>query len=230
MAERASVVTLCLWWFGGLIVLNILLFWVPFVMIGFSPAFETKFVDAVFTWGIPLVWALAIFPIYKLFKIVKYDDNLGRFGAIALYTVLILIPFTTPLAFVLLFKKTLGEAPANDCPVCGSALTGKAGGKYQAVLFEAFANRHCRVCNTIWHPGCPKSVGVVCILAGLALFLFKYLMNLLDSMTSDRGMSPLASTLADFFASLPILYGLGVLLGTTGKMQILSKNGSDKNE
>lgn len=152
-AQRALAVQTCLWWFGALIALNILLFWMPFVIIGIDPGLVTKFTDFIFDWGMPFVWALAIYPMYKLFRMATYEENFVRFAALAVYVLLILIPFTTALAFVLLFKKTLGEAPLNICPICGNPQTGKATGKDKAIFFHAFANRRCRVCDTVWRPG-----------------------------------------------------------------------------
>ena len=217
-AQKASVVNTCLWWFGVLIVLNILLFWTPLVLVGYSLAYETKFSDFVFDWGMPFVWVLAIFPVYKLFRMARYEDNGIRFTMIIVFALLILIPFTTTLAFVLLFKKTLGEMPANDCPICGSTLTGKAEEKFKATGFQAFHNRCCYLCDAVWKPGCPKWLALVGIAAGALVWFLDILLTKAGALSD-----PIARYLLAGLAAAPALYGLTVLLGNGDRIEILSK-------
>jgi hypothetical protein len=104
----------------------------------------------------------------------------------------------------------------NHCPLCGSAATGKADGKFKSggffTGFQAFPNRCCHVCEAAWKPGCPKWAAIVCIVCGCAASALAYLMF--------TGFGRL--WFAILFGAVPILYGLDVLISKGEKMKILS--------
>jgi hypothetical protein len=127
-------------------------------------------------------------------------------------------------------SKSATKAGRNDCPVCGSANTGKATGKFKAVGFRAFPNRRCYVCDTIWAPGYPKWAALVCIVTGVTVFFLKILIDAIGLMAAgpenvNRGiLYSFSNAFVIFtFSLLPTLYGLAVLVGIGGKLRILSK-------
>jgi len=102
------------------------------------------------------------------------------------------------------------------CPLCNSAATGKADGKFKGggffTGFQAFPNRCCYECEAVWNPGCPKWAAIVCMVCGCAASALAYLMF--------TGFGKL--WFAVIFGAAPILYGLDVLLNKGEKMKILS--------
>ena len=115
-------------------------------------------------------------------------------------------------------KASASGRSRNDCPACGSVGTGKAEGRFKGVSslgFQAFPNRVCYGCGIVWKPACPKWAAAVCVLGGGAACLLAFLM-----FTGDGRLAFIAT-----FGAIPILYGVAVLVGMSGKMQILS-NGS----
>jgi hypothetical protein len=101
----------------------------------------------------------------------------------------------------------------NDCPICGSANTGKADGKFKTLGFQAFPNRYCYACDAAWQPTCPKWAALPCVVSGCALWMLDLFMS---SGLFRHG-------LIGFLSWIPILYGLAVLFGIGGKLRILSK-------
>ncbi|HUA36919.1 MAG TPA: hypothetical protein VMA35_00810, partial [Candidatus Sulfopaludibacter sp.] len=101
--QKIAVVTRCFWGFAGLLVLNILTFWVPFFLAIQRPSALDKIPGEVMEAGIIIVGILAVFFIYKLSRTVKRIDIWFR------YLLFVLIPISAPVALLLLCNRTYSE-------------------------------------------------------------------------------------------------------------------------
>jgi hypothetical protein len=99
------------------------------------------------------------------------------------------------------------------CPECKNQNTVKASGKFRTVGFQAFSNRSCEACGTAWRPTCPKGLAMVCIFAGIVGVLISLLF-----FSSIAGAFFLC-----IFGLAPIIYGVRVLTGKTGQIEILGR-------
>jgi hypothetical protein len=99
-AEKISELTRCLKWFVGLLILNILTFWVPLIWSSSKPAGE-NFTTWIMLIGFVLVGAPAFYFINELSRAIKSND--GWFY----YLLPVLFPLTAPVALLLLCQKTI---------------------------------------------------------------------------------------------------------------------------
>ncbi|HUA38755.1 MAG TPA: hypothetical protein VMA35_10225 [Candidatus Sulfopaludibacter sp.] len=96
--EKISALTSCLKWFVGILILNILTFWVPFLWASANPAAANNFAAWIIVIGFVLMGALTIFFINRLSRVIKSSD-------VWLYCLPVLIPFTAPVALLLLCRR-----------------------------------------------------------------------------------------------------------------------------
>jgi succinate dehydrogenase/fumarate reductase cytochrome b subunit len=124
----------------------------------------------------------------------------------------------------------------TQCPACRSLCTHVTKGDFKASGFQAFGNRVCDQCGTAWRPRCPRWAAIVSIVTGCAMLggflavawpdLQRYgLASFFESArASGKTIKPLKG-----FAILVVValwacfYGVAVLLGRAGKMEILGK-------
>jgi succinate dehydrogenase/fumarate reductase cytochrome b subunit len=132
-----------------------------------------------------------------------------------------------------------GAKTMNDhtqCPACRSLSTHVTNREFKASGFQAFGNRVCDQCGTAWRPRCPRWAAIVSIVTGCAMLggflavawpdLQRYgLASFFESArASGKTIKPLKG-----FAILVVValwacfYGVAVLLGRAGKMEILGK-------
>jgi hypothetical protein len=100
-AQKMLVMTQCLRWFLGLALFSALTFWIPLLCEASNPRLETNLTAALELGCCAVVDVLAIYWIYKLFRVTKYY-NLW-FG----YLIFVLFPFSTAFALLFLAIKTL---------------------------------------------------------------------------------------------------------------------------
>jgi hypothetical protein len=100
-AQKVLVMTQCLRWFLALALVSGLTFWIPFLREVSNPGLETDMNAALEMGCWVVVDVLAIYWIYKLFRVTKYY-NLW-FG----YLIFVLLPFSTAFALFFLAIKTL---------------------------------------------------------------------------------------------------------------------------
>jgi hypothetical protein len=97
--QKASKLRRCLWWFVVLFTLNILTFWIAIFLGDTYPS-----MGWVVGVGLATVGPLAIFTIYKIYKITNSSKGL------ILYSLFVLLPPTATVALILLCGRTLTEA------------------------------------------------------------------------------------------------------------------------
>ena len=125
----------------------------------------------------------------------------------------------------------------SQCPACGCPRSHVTKGEFKASGFQAFGNRLCDRCGTAWRPRCPRWAAILSIIAGCAMvggFLAiawpdlqrNGLSSLFESSGRESGKNARAVlgfvTLA-VMALWACLYGIAVLCGLAGKMEILGK-------
>jgi hypothetical protein len=123
ITQKIALVTRCFWGFVGLLVLNILTFWVPLFVAIQHPPGQDKIASEVMEVGIMIVGILAVFFIYKLSRTVKRNDIWFR------YLFFVLIPISAPVALLLLCNRThtelslLGHRTSLIAPRMAAGLT-----------------------------------------------------------------------------------------------------------
>jgi len=107
-----------------------------------------------------------------------------------------------------------------QCPECQSSRSRTARGRFAASGTQAFRNRECKECGTVWRPSCPRGVAVVFIAAGFVLplsiiFIFGAFPN------EARGFWSMGSVFVIGISSA--VYGIRVLRGRAGQLRVLGK-------
>jgi hypothetical protein len=115
------------------------------------------------------------------------------------------------------------------CPLCGN--TTYTVSKPKSIMsFQFYGNRTCQVCGTMWIPSCPRWGAIVVIVAGAIPFLFGVLwfVALLYALITDGlGNLPVGGVVSLFMIAITIgsgsaiIYGIRVLAGKVGKLQII---------
>ena len=134
----------------------------------------------------------------------------------------------------------LAATTMNDhtqCPACHCPRTHVTKGEFKASGFQAFGNRLCDRCGTAWRPRCPRWAAILSIFAGcamlggiLAISWPDLHRNGLSSFfeASGRGSRKDAKAVVGFVTLVVValgacFYGIAVLCGQAGKMEILGK-------
>ncbi len=121
----------------------------------------------------------------------------------------------------------------KTCPVCGGSNIKKvdAAAGFQAQYYK---NRVCKDCNSSWNPGCPKLGGIIFVAAGLLLVIggvaWLYFVWLAATGRGGpfRGGGSLIITGLPFIVGFaPLSYGIGVLTGRLGQLEIFTDGRMD---
>jgi hypothetical protein len=134
------------------------------------------------------------------------------------------------------------QSPVNDyteCPSCGSSNSRVSLTEFRARWgWQPLGNRICGECGTAWRPQCPRwaaavSIVVGCVMWAGALALVglaaheQGLSNFIDSIVQNEspevGKATLLFATFILLALWPFLYGMAVLRGRAGKLEILGK-------
>ena len=124
----------------------------------------------------------------------------------------------------------------TQCPACRSLCTHVTKGDFKASGFQAFGNRVCDQCGTAWRPRCPRWAAIVSIVTG-CLMLGGFLAIAWPDLQRDGLATFFESAQASGKSIKPVVglatltvvalwacfYGVAVLLGRAGKMEILGK-------
>jgi len=134
------------------------------------------------------------------------------------------------------------QSPLNHytkCPSCGSSNSWVSLTEFRARWgWQPLGNRICGGCGTAWRPQCPRWAAVVSIVVGCVMWAGalalggvaaheRGLSNFIDSIVQNR--SPEVEKAILLFAVFvllalwPFLYGIAVLRGQAGKLEILGK-------
>ena len=119
----------------------------------------------------------------------------------------------------------------TQCPACRSLSTHVTKGEFKASGFQAFGNRVCDECGTAWRPRCPRWAAIVsivtgCLLLGCVLGATGFLLNQHVPSNFSDAKALKGVVMVGFFTVMglwALFYGITVLLGRAGKMQILGK-------
>jgi hypothetical protein len=120
----------------------------------------------------------------------------------------------------------------TQCPACRSLSTHVTKGEFKASGFQAFGNRVCDECGTAWRPRCPRWAAILSIVTGCVMlggifavpggfFLSQSPSRNLNDANAFKGLLVLGFFVVMGFCSF--FYGIAVLLGRAGKMEILGK-------
>jgi hypothetical protein len=118
----------------------------------------------------------------------------------------------------------------KQCPACRSLDTTVATGRFAQSSGQAFKNRVCRDCRTAWRPQTPKWLAIALIVLGIAILI---LQNGIDKTSHELNAAmgkpvvteshDLAYWIGTALAGSGVGYGIAVLFGKVGDMQILGK-------
>ena len=120
----------------------------------------------------------------------------------------------------------------TQCPACGSLSTHVTKGEFKASGFQAFGNRVCDKCGTAWRPRCPRWAAILSIITGCVVLggILAFAVGFLFSRSASPNVSdPKAFKGLLMFGFFTLMgfwsfsYGIAVLLGRAGKMEILGK-------
>jgi hypothetical protein len=126
----------------------------------------------------------------------------------------------------------------TKCPSCGSPNSRVSMREFKAWGWQPLGNRICEACGTAWRPQCPRCAAVVSIVVGCVMWAGALALvglaareqgfsNFIDSIVQDQspevGKAILVFAAFILLALWPFLYGISVLRGQAGQLEILSK-------
>jgi hypothetical protein len=127
----------------------------------------------------------------------------------------------------------------TKCPICGSSNSRLSLTEFRARWgWQPLGNRICGTCGTAWRPQCPRWAAVVSIVVGCVMWacaltlvgvaaheqgLSSFIDSIVQNESPDVSKGILVFAAFILLALWPFLYGIFVLRGQAGKLEILGK-------